>query len=263
MDIVTALSELTRLGEERSSRGHFKLHENDGYVRVCAGGFRAVCVSDDAPLCGFGPTTVPNITWVVNEFKQARPPSPTAMDKPERRLQAYIIREALSSGCDLVPVLGRGLPFEKLLFALDEVRLDSPDGDVIRCDLLAVGMTDDRCEPVVIELKWGRQLAQLERQLRRFTERIIEFHEPFEKLLGAALGLAGEVSARRVHHVIVWPEPVSVDDPRDSFVAARERTRRQLETANISAFTYRKLDGRGYAFEVEATAPRPAIDAGG
>jgi hypothetical protein len=182
------------------------------------------------------------------------------MNKPERRLQAHIIREALSNGRDLVPVLGPGLPFEKLLLALDEVRLDPPDRDVIRCDLLAVGYQQDRYEPVVIELKWGRQLAQLDRQLRGFSARITEHQAAFENLLAGALGLAGKVSARRVHHVIVWPESASVERRGDCLVDARNTTLRQLKAAKISALSYRRRDDRGYVFGAEATSPHAAVD---
>jgi hypothetical protein len=244
-----ALEQLAEFASTRFERTAFRLHQNNGYVRVSAGGFRAVCVSDDAPLCEFGAGTAARLDAVLHHFNTAVPRSETAQAKPERRVQAHIVRTALANHLDLLSVLP-GLPFDLLSFALDEVRLevgDTPAKDVIRCDLLAVGVKDGRCEPVVIELKWDRQLAQLRRQLQAFS-RVISAHQPaFEKLLGAAVGRPGEVSAARVHHVIVWPKS---EDPSS---AGTGRTRSELAAASISAVAFERV-GAGFTFSLEVPA---------
>ncbi|WP_242341295.1 hypothetical protein [Anaeromyxobacter sp. SG66] len=253
MDNEVALERLADFASTRYARTAFKLHQNDGYVRVSAGGFRAVCVSDDAPLCEFGAGTAARLDSVLHHFNAAVPGSETARAKLERRVQAHVVRAALSNSLELLSVLP-GLPFDQLLFALDEVRLelgDTPADDVIRCDLLAVAVTDRRCEPVVIELKWERQLAQLRRQLQAFS-RVVSAHQPaFEKLLGAAVGRPGEVSAARVHHVIVWPKS---EDPSS---AGTGRTRSELVTANISAVAFERV-GAGFTFSLEVPAASAA-----
>lgn len=243
-----ALERLAQFASTRFERTAFTLHQNDGYVRVNADGFRAVCVSDDAPLCKFGSGTVARFDTVLRQFNAAVPPSDKAQAKPERRLQAHIMRTALSNHLDLLSVLP-GLPFDRLLFALDEVPLKmgaTPTREV-RCDLLAVGARGGRYEPVVIELKWERQLAQLCRQLQAFS-RLISAHQPaFEKVLGAAVGRPGEVSAARVHHVIVWPKS---EDPSS---AGTVRTRSELAAANISAVAFERV-GAGFTFSLEVPA---------
>lgn len=244
-----ALERLANFASTRFERTAFKLHQNDGYVRVSAGGFRAVCVSDEAPLCEFGAGTAARLDAVLHHFNAAVPRSETAKAKLERCVQAHVVRAALSNHLELLSVLP-GLPFDRLLFALDEVRLevgDTPADEVIRCDLLAVGVKGARCEPVVIELKWDRQLAQLRRQLQAFSGLISAYQPAFEKLLGAAVGRPDEVSAARVHHVIVWPK-----SERPSS-AGTVRTRSELAAANISAVTFEKV-GPGFTFSLEVPA---------
>jgi hypothetical protein len=258
MDNDVALARLAEFASARLENAAFKLHQNDGYVRVSAGGFRAVCVSDAAPLCEFGASTVARINAALEHLASAVPPSATAQAKLERRLQAYIIRAALSSGLDLLPVLGPRLPFDQLLFALDEVPLNlgkSPETGGIRCDLLAVGINGGRSEPVVIELKWGRQLAQLRRQLDGFSALVTAHRPAFEKLLGAAVGRSGGISASRVHQIIVWPRSA------DAGSAGSARARSDLISANVSAVAFEPV-GAEFTFDLEVAAksaawPRP------
>lgn len=254
MDNDVALARLAKFATTRLENAAFKLHQNDGYVRVSAGGFRAVCVSDAAPLCEFGASTVARINTALDHLASAVPPSATAQAKLERRLQAHIIRAALSSGLDLLPVLGPGLPFEKLLFALDEVPLnlgESHEAGGIRCDLLAVGISSGRSEPVVIELKWGRQLTQLRHQLDGFSALVTAHRRAFEKLLGAAVGNFGNISASRVHQIIVWPRSA------DAGSAGSARARAELRSASVSAVGFQPT-ATGFTFEVEVAAQRAA-----
>lgn len=140
------LDALLRHATERCQRGAFKLHPNDGYLRVNAAGYRPVSVHPSSPLCQFSSKGTPDLDEALAQFQGSAREIRSMETHPriERQLQAHLIREALKNDGDLLATLGPGLPFDRLLFALDEVPLD--DG-AIRCDLLAVGIRGDLAAP--------------------------------------------------------------------------------------------------------------------
>lgn len=252
------LERLTKFVRARTAAGALRLHPRDAYVRASAGGLRAVCVSPDAPLCEFRKSTVKTVGKALEHVVEATGPlvSETAKSKRERSLQAHLIREALLHGGDLRPVLGSGVPFDRLLFALDEVPLHkgSSTAPLVRCDLLAVGITGSSLEPVLIELKWGRTLKRLCEQLDDYADLVEKYRAEFETLLGEAIGRSGAVSASRLHQMIVWPKPDSLGKPGSAQGAAS--TRKQLADAGITAIQFD--DSNGYVFEPEWTSAKPA-----
>jgi hypothetical protein len=260
------LKNLIRYARERFEKGAaLRLLEGETYVRASASGFRVVSVSSDAPLCDAGARPVKDIQVAKRLAKNSqsadrpRLVSSTAKAKRERCLQAYLLREALKEGRggDLSPVLGGCLPFERLIFALDEVPLHdgSAKNGLIRCDLLAVAQKDSRLEPVVIELKWGRTLARLEAQLNGYSGLLARYGTEFSELLGAATGLQGTIWTDRVHHVIVWPGPKTRDARGTPRVA--ESTADALRRAHISAIQFDDAGGK-YEFVAEAISAEPA-----
>jgi hypothetical protein len=253
------LAHLLERTQERTEAGAFRLFDGDGYIRVNADGFRAVCVSRERPLCEFGSRSVTSLATAVQSIKgPPRPPSKSAQSKRERCLQAHMIREALRNGGDLLPMLP-GLPFDRLLFALDEVPLNMDEASsatkTIRCDLLAVGIRGRRSEPVIIELKWGRALTRLVEQLQGYARMITTYRREFGQLLGEAIEKPRFVKADRIHGVIVWPPPPAPRQGAKKPVFA-SKTADHLRKHRISAIQFE--DSSGYEFKPEVISQEPA-----
>lgn len=248
MDGTNSLERMTEYAARRFAEEKFCLHPRDGYLRVNAAGYRAVCVSPRAPLCGFSSTSEPDLGKALTRFDTlAEPSNEVAAGRDERCLQAHLIRSALTNRLDLLPALGPIGRFERLLFALDEVRLSKDGGDpgAARCDLLAVGKLENRWEPVVIELKWERQLAQLCRQLAVACHAIQADPVGYGKLLGAAVGQ--DVQATRAHRMLVWPGPPS----------RLPRTIASLEEAGAIVVAFERAGDGGYVFQPEFVPAEP------
>jgi hypothetical protein len=205
------LDAMTEFARERREQGELRLIGDDaGYIRVSGRGFRAVSVSEDAPLSRFvvGPTR--DLGKAVAQTKGTPHRVDPELSKDERCVQAHIIRKALEKRGDLLSVFGPGLPFEALSLAFDEVRLysgeDGASGGLVRCDLLAVGKSCGRFEPVLIELKYARGETRLLEQFANF-ERIVAVgrcRSRFAAMLAAATG-GDRVTLGQFHRVIVWP----------------------------------------------------------
>jgi hypothetical protein len=234
------LEALVRHAAQRREKGAFKLHDNDGYLRVNGSGYRAVSVHPKSPLCQFSSSGTPDLDEALAHFRN-RPREIASLEshpRPERQLQAHLIREALRHDGDLLAALGPGLPFDRLLFAVDEVPLD---GGAIRCDMLAVGIRGKVATPVLIELKYGRLLKELVDQLGAFEELVWRHDAAFRELLGVATGAA--VSMDHLHFLIVWPKAGA------SAGEGSQRTRKALELAGALAVGFTK--DPQWHFEVE------------
>jgi hypothetical protein len=204
------LDAMIGFAKERRERGELRLIGDAGYIRVSGGGFRAVSVSEDAPLSRFAAAPTRNLEKAVAQTKAAPHRVDPELSKDERCVQAHIIRNALERRGDLLSVFGPELPFEELRFAFDEVRLysgeDGASGGLVRCDLLAVGKSYGRFEPVLIELKYARGETRLLEQFANF-ERIVageKCRTQFAATLAAATGV-DRVTLGQFHRVIVWP----------------------------------------------------------
>lgn len=244
-EVLEALAEHAR---RRREEGAFRLlPPYDGYVRVNGAGYRAVSVHPDFPLCQFVEGGTRDLAGALAQVQERPRPIRSLAEhpRPERELQAHLIREALRSGGDLLAVLGRDLPFDRLLFAVDEVRLD--DGD-IRCDLLAVGVRGEVAVPVLVELKYGRLLSELVDQLRAFRELVWKHEEAFGKLLCAATG--ARVSMEALHLMIVWP---LAEGGREM----TRHTRETLEAAGVLAVGFERGDGWRFEAELGRAAAHP------
>lgn len=205
------LDAMRKFAGERRDNGELRLiGEDAGYIRVSGRGFRAVSVSEDAPLSRFAARPTRDLRKAVAHAKNRPHRVDPMLSKDERCVQAHIIRKALEKRGDLLSALAPGLPFDEVRFAFDEVRLysgeDGASGGLVRCDLLAVGRSCGRFEPVLIELKYARGETRLVEQFANF-ERIVagsRCRTPFAAMLAAASG-RGPVTLGRLHRVIVWP----------------------------------------------------------
>ena len=86
------------------------------------------------------------------------------LSKPEFRAEAWLIKQAncnKADRLDLKESLGTkvGLVFIKVLFALDELRIeDTKERRVRKTDILGVGIYDNEAYPLLIELKYKKML---------------------------------------------------------------------------------------------------------
>lgn len=200
--------------------------KDGGYVRLGGSGYRAVSVVPTAPLMRFeGARVTKNLDAAVQQCRALKPaPMQGGADKSkrERMLQAHLIRSAFMAKLDLCSVL-KGLPYERLLFAVDELSLEH-DGGTLRCDLIAVGVTPGGAIPVLIELKYERQLGKLLKQLKDYARVVFKHRELFSALLCAATG--EKVAVDRVQRLLVWPKATGV---------VAEQTRKTLEDEGVLA----------------------------
>lgn len=187
----------------------------DKYIRVLGESCRAVSLNDVSPLCGFGGTGSKDISKVFQHFDDVkRKPAELAEDdwriKKERRLQSWIVKEALMNGRDLLqsPIFEcLKDSFDELVFALDEVSFGDKNHEppkTVRCDLLAVGVKKNGdVIPVVIELKTLRSLGRLLEQLENAEREISAHKEEVRSLM--ALTTGKNISSFSVMKILVWP----------------------------------------------------------
>ncbi len=219
--------------ESRISRGkqwreelseHSKLANHFRYVRILGDGFRPVSISIINP-CGHlnenngaeircCPTLAEAIERATSANRDEHEPG---ADKPEHRVQAYLIREALRNGLRFHQVFqGFGKEFDELIFVTDELNLEAGQ-DKLRADMIAVGCKDGTYFPVFIELKNGRELTTLKRQLENTNTLLWENDEargPFAKFLNAVTGVDVDTSAK-AKLMLIWPKSPSGKESKD------------------------------------------------
>ncbi len=130
---------------------------------------------------------------------------------PEKRAQAWIIKQALNNKLNIKTCLGlNNNIYDELLFALDELSFGDKDhGGISRLDILAVGKYGNKYFPVFIELKSGRQLTgknDLIPELQKYISESIKFESELKQLLCACVG-RDDVDFSKIGNIIVWPKP--------------------------------------------------------
>lgn len=218
--------------------------KDDRYIRIKGESLRAVSLNDLSPLCGFGKSgNARAVATVIRHFEdEGRIPVKLAEAdhgrKKERRLQSYIIKQALLSQRNLLGNTSLGCigkEFDKLVFALDEVSFgDNNNSPVIRCDLLAVGQRGGEIFPAVIELKSNRELDRLDEQLENATRHIEKTYENVKELLEVVTGL--KLNSQRVEKILVWPSPNGKE--------SRETTRFRQDNPDIKFIEYSPVSYR-------------------
>lgn len=214
---------------------HAKLANDFRYVRILGNGFRPVSISVVNP-CGHlndkdgGEITYcPTLAEALEKAKSAnRNEHEPGTDKPEHRVQAYLIREALREGLRFHQAFqGFGMEFDELIFVTDELNLEAGENK-LRADMIAVGCKNGAFFPVFIELKNGRELTTLKRQLNNANTMLwenVEARGMFAKFLNAVAGVEVDTSAK-AKLMIIWPkspsgnESPSVKEARRGFLIA-------------------------------------------
>lgn len=188
-----------------------ELAETFRYIRIGGNGFRAIWIHPEQPcgeLKGF-PGSIDSFSKVLETLKglpvNERPNRPDK-DKKEHRLQAYLIRMALTRSNEMPKLLACDDIFDELAFVTDELNFDNK----VRADLVFLGRKGETYFPVFIELKMKRDLTRLMKQLgnaeqvvKRFPQEATEF---FSAAVAPDLKLESsqfEISATR--SVIIWP----------------------------------------------------------
>ncbi len=193
----------------RKELGHLQLENGDRvHFRPSATGAAMVGLTHDRPQRGkSGIRTFKKlIANFEDDFKAHCLPVEKGRDTPEKALQSFLIRNALSNARRmkaLEKALGAN---SEVLFITDELSL--PDGeDKVVCDLLALrnGQT-----PVIIELKSARHLGRLVQQVKSYANLIDSNRAEFSRLYSEVLGVT--VTLRHAAEKwIVWPPPAKGD----------------------------------------------------
>jgi len=220
-----------KLGNLQQANGH-QVH-----FRPSATGVAMVGLTPDKPQRG--KSGIQNLETLAagfeGKFKTHCIDPVQGRDTPEKALQSFLIRNALSNGRRmkaLEAAVGKGAA---LRFITDELSLPDGKGKVV-CDLLA--LRDDHT-PVIIELKSSRDRDRLVFQLTSYA-RIVDGHpEEFSKLYSAVLG--GPVALRRAAEKwLVWPPPAKGDrGPGDDDIPD-----------DIEVFVYRRAGPGEYALKL-------------
>lgn len=213
--------------ESRISRGiqwrkelseHTRLAKDFRYVRILGNGFRPVSISiinpcghlnehsgQEIKCCG-------TLAEALEKAKSAnREEYEPGTDKPEHRIQAYLIREALQEGLRFHQFFqGFSKEFDELIFVTDELNLEAGNGK-LRTDMIAVGGKNGAYFPVFIELKNGRELTTLKRQLNNTNTMLWENAEArgeFAKFLNSVADVEVDTS-EKAKMMLIWPKSPS------------------------------------------------------
>jgi hypothetical protein len=197
---------------------HARLAKDFRYVRILGDGFRPVSISVINP-CGHlndkkgdAIKNCRTLAEAVEKAKSAdRDEHEPGTDKPEHRVQAYLIREALREGLRFHQAFqGFGKEFDELIFVTDELNLEAGK-DKLRTDMIAVGGKSGAYFPVFIELKNGRELTTLKRQLNNANTRLWKNDEArgmFAKFLNAVTRVNVDTS-ENAKLMLIWPKSPS------------------------------------------------------
>ncbi len=197
---------------------HTRLATEFRYVRILGNGFRPVSISVTNP-CGHlidrNDKEIKSFDSIPEALKAAenasRDEHEPGKDKPEHRVQAYLIREALREGLRFHHVFqGFGSEFDELIFVTDELNIEAGE-DKLRTDMIAVGGMNGTYFPVFIELKNGRELTTLKRQLSDANKLLwenVQARDTFAKFLSAVAGVDVSTSAE-AKLMLIWPKSPS------------------------------------------------------
>jgi len=190
------------LGTLQQARGH------EVHFRPSATGVAMVGLTSDRPQRG--KSGIRDLARLARNFEEAFKkhclPDEQGRETPEKALQSFLIRNALSNGRRmkaLEAAVGKGAA---LRFITDELSLPDGKGKVV-CDLLA--LRNDHT-PVVIELKSARELGRLVYQVRRYADVVDDHRDEFARLFSAVLGRPIQLQ-HPAEKWIVWPPPAKGD----------------------------------------------------
>lgn len=215
------LKAMTKLARERAEHpwrrnDAAKLAHAHRYIRVGGNGFRAISIDPRQPcgeLHGF-PGSVKSFSDALDRLKNlpvSDDPGSPGNNKGEHRLQAYLIRMALTQSDGMPKLLACDDLFDELVFVTDELNFDN----VVRADMVFLGRKGDTYFPALVELKMQRDLDRLTKQLAN-AEAIVNAHpEAMSGFISAAVAPdlildAQQIDVSATRSIIIWPR---LDDP--------------------------------------------------
>jgi hypothetical protein len=207
------LNKMTEWAKQRREflANHAKEWNEDWYIRIGGNGFRAVSLNNCSPLFGFADKSDEDINEIIRQFKQnnTKNISDDLDGLPERRVQCWLIKQAINDKLNLKTYLGLdGSIYEDLLFVLDEASFGDKDNQPIRrLDILAVGIYGGIAYPVLIELKSKRKLGNLLYQLGEYQSEMKQFELEFKRLFKACVNR--DVNFSKYGKIMVWPKSPS------------------------------------------------------
>ncbi|MEA3222676.1 MAG: hypothetical protein U9P49_05875 [Thermodesulfobacteriota bacterium] len=203
----------------------------DWYIRIGGNGYTAVSLDLEHPLLGFASGPTSDIKKVISHFEKEPKKDTPDRSTPEKRAQAWLIKQAINDKLNLKTCLGlNNSIYDELLFALDEVSFgDQNNPPIRRLDILALGKCDGNHFPVFIELKSGRNLGRLLVQLKEYQEHVQRYKLEFEKLLSACTN--EKVDLSKCGRIIVWPRSKSDNPSREVEIKCGQQKVTIIESA--------------------------------
>jgi len=210
------LSNMAKMAKERldSNEPYYSIKGIKRYIRINSTGFRVVSLDTENP-CGHMYDSDSNeiterktleeaICDLNNRKLKNHILKKESKDKPEHRIQAFIIYTALTNRDDLPILLGCKDKFKELLFVDDEFSINN-----IRADLIFLGKdhVNDYYFPVFIELKVTRLAKKLREQLDIIKKYLSDSKEEFKAYLSAATGIPiDKIDYSKNCRIAIWPE---------------------------------------------------------
>lgn len=197
---------------------HGKVH-----FRPTTDGITLVCLSPDAPQLGKGgfhaQVLAANLESLYEVYCANRSPGRTT---PEKKLQSYLISDAYTHSLELnvLKAAAPDLASTAFCFITDELALYDQSRSKLQCDLLALLENDGMQIPVLIELKSGRYMTELIRQLEEYACLFNIYRTQLEALYSATLGQPVRFTAPP-QKWIVWPYAGQARDPRKDELTAK------------------------------------------
>lgn len=187
------------------------LAETFRYIRIGGNGFRAISIDPRQPcgeLKGF-PGSIDSFRDVLEKLKNlpvSDDPGSPGNNKGEHRLQAHLIRMALTQPEAMPKLLACEEIFDELAFITDELNFDNK----VRADLVFLGRKGETYFPVFIELKMKRELTRLVEQLGNAERIAQDFPKETTDFFSAAVAPDMKLESRQfevsaARSVIVWP----------------------------------------------------------
>jgi hypothetical protein len=215
-----------KLAGELNEKHHSKLKKAQCHFRGGFGGVSLISLTDKKPELGISGIDAVNAECKIREIGELKPPRRVT---PEKELQAWLINQV---------IFGSPPDFwseRQLQFLTSEIRVKHQAKNVVN-DILAI---DAEGALWVIELKSGRALSELIKQVNNFTDALKSRSEFFQQLVSVINPGGAQWDGSTIKKMIVWPEA------KDQ---SQARTKNLLEEHDIHAVSYR----RQYDFLMES-----------
>ena len=246
-EIKNKLVKMAKLAAERMSTGaySFEVNGKKRYVRINSSKFRAVSLDAENP-CGHlvrdkKPVGVKMLESARSDAADRHCENHNPGNKkPEHRVQAFVIWQALTNPRGLPKVLGIERYVDALWFVTDELSLPP-----IRADIIMLGERGGLYFPVFIELKHGRT-TEVERQLNGAVKIATEVSKEFRQFLSDATGKPIEsIQMEHSMPMAIWgysgsPRPEAQIMSTNLLTICHSEVSNIKENAGYGVFTFSK-----------------------